>query len=402
MDVRSVARVTRAGVGLAVAWVLLAGGALVAEAARITPPQRCEGRQNQVAGKYAACLATAEKQLLFFADPARYDQKRARCGANFRRDWHKTEGRGGAAACPGSAEAMDIEDFLDGCMATVADALAGGPLGLDPATCNAALTDALDANATCDAGKIVAPGAMPVCPAAACAQTCEPVDTSRCFVRGTRYVCPTPSCSCGNFQATTACTLPAPACDPVCEPPSCGVSCEPGQCGDAACPTCEGVCGEARCVAKCSNWDVTHPCAATFACSIETPTCTTVCKKPFCTWYDRDGAGTPPACEESAPAGLIDPGQTGLDCSPPTGPEATDWSILCEKPECEIKCTAAVPATCDGEARCDVDCTDPICEVTCDPPVCGVDPVTGASACSPPENCTTTCRCRIGTCTRSK
>lgn len=398
MKVRLTARI------FTITLLLLAASALVAEAARFTSGQRCEGRKNHLAGAYAACLATAEKQLVLFGDLARYEQKRARCDASFFRDWQKIEAISGAGVCPSEADATDIADFLDGCVASVSGALAGGPLGLDPATCNAALADALDANATCDAASILAPRALPVCAAAPCMQTCEPVDTSRCYVRGSTYVCPPPSCSCGSLQTTTTCTMPAPDCDPICEPPACGVSCEPGQCGDAACPACSGICGATQCTARCSNWDLTHPCAATFGCSIATPTCRTVCKAPKCYWYDREVSGAPPACGAPLPlpAGFVDAGNAGFDCSPPTGPEPKDWAALCARPECEISCTGDVAAACSGEAQCDVDCTDPICEVTCDPPVCGTDPTTGARACTPPENCITTCRCRVGTCTRSR
>lgn len=401
MEAGFAAHIVRGSEKFTIALALLAASALVAEAAPFTSAQRCEGRKNQVAGKYAACLGTAEKQLLLRGNSAPYNKKRARCEAYYARDWQAIEAISGAGVCPSEADASDIADYLDACMASVAGALAGGPLGLDPVTCNTALAGALEANASCDAGAIRAPLATPVCPAAACAQTCDPVDTSRCYVRGSEYVCPTPSCTCGSIQTTTTCTMPAPDCNPICEPPACGIRCEPDQCGDATCPTCDGICGEATCTASCSNWDLTHPCAATFGCSIATPTCITVCKRPKCYWHDREASGTPPACEAPLPASLTAPGQAGLDCSPPTGPEVKDWAILCHKPECEILCPAAATA-CSGEAQCDVDCTDPICEVTCDPPVCEIDSPTGTTVCSPPENCTTTCRCRVGACTRSK
>lgn len=392
----------RASVAAAVL-ALLAAGAGFAEAARITKADRCEGKKNQVAGEYADCIATAEKRLLIFGDVAEYNDKIARCEARYSQDWKGIEEQAGAGTCPSEGDEADIQGFLDGCQASVSAALAGGALGLDPATCNAALADALAANATCDAGKIVSPEQVPVCPAATCDQQCEPVDTAQCVMRGGKYVCPPPSCTCGPFHQATTCTKPAPTCDPVCEPPACGLACDANQCGDTGCPACEGKCGETKCTAKCRDWDVTSACAATFDCSLQRPECTTTCKAPHCYWYNRETSGTAPLCEATVPGNFVEaPGKTGLDCSAAPGAQDRDWAILCEKPECEIRCQSSVLATCSGQAQCDVDCSDPVCQVSCDTPVCSVDPVTGANVCTPPQNCTTSCSCRIGTCTRSK
>lgn len=388
---------------LAPALVLLAAAASVSEAARITPAQRCEGKKNQAAGEYADCIATAEKRLLIYGDVAEYSEKIGRCNAQYSKGWQGIEEQAGAGTCPSEGDETAIQDFLDGCQSSVAAALAGGPLGLDPATCNAALADALAANATCDAGSIEGSDAAPVCPAAICNKVCEPVDTTQCRLMGGKYVCPPPSCTCGDFNEVTACTMPAPVCDPVCEPPACGLRCDADQCGDTGCPTCDAACGEPRCSARCTNWDITSPCAAAFDCSIQAPHCTTTCRAPHCFWYNRETSGAAPLCEAAVPGAFVeDPQSRGIDCSAAPGSQDRDWAILCERPECEIRCPDAVAVSCNGQAQCEADCTDPVCEVACDTPACSVDPATGAKVCTPPQNCTTSCECRIGTCTRSK
>ncbi|HYC00876.1 MAG TPA: hypothetical protein VEC57_17210 [Candidatus Limnocylindrales bacterium] len=358
----------------------------------------CEAAKNQLAGKYAKCIAAAEKAHIRSGNGKKYAKDLEKCASDLAVEW---EGREQAAGgqCPTSGDDGQIQNFLDACMQSVAEEVGGGDLGLDPVTCNAALAGA----ASCDAGALPPGIPSPVCPDAVCDQQCDPLDTGTCVLRGNRWHCDPPSCTCGTTNASTTCTLPPPVCDPICEPPNCGISCGDDQCGDQACPTCQGICGEARCYTKCNNWPSIHPCGSTFGCFVDTPTCTTTCRPPLCYWLDRESSGTPPVCEAAVPGDFREiAGKNGIDCSAVAGSQERDWAILCEAPECEISCEDMVSDGCSSTAECEVDCTDPICEVTCDTPQCTQDGVTGATVCNPPQNCTTACSCRLGVCTRSQ
>jgi len=403
------ARLCRGSI-LAIVVSLLVSGASAANAAMPTPAQKCEAKKNRISGEYADCLAAAERKFVLFADAAEYAAKVAKCDSVYARDWQAIEQKAGAGECPSEGDETDIQDFVGACHSSVADALSGNPLILDPVTCNTDLENcgsALEATGACDVQALQPGTVAPVCSGLTCSQQCDPVDTDTCAYRGGAYVCDAPSCSCGP-DTTTSCTLPPPICDPVCEPPSCGTSCDDDQCGDQGCPNCEVTCGTPTCASKCHNipsgkWPTIHPCAQVFGCSIPVYSCNVTCQAPDCYWVNNEMSGTPPVCEATLPlvSGRGFPDKTGLDCSAPTGSQDRDWEIVCESPECEISCPVTDVAACSATADCEADCDNPICTVTCDTPTCAVDPATGANVCTPPANCTTSCQCRVGVCTRA-
>ena len=257
---------------------------------------------------------------------------------------------------------------------------------------------------SCEPSELALTDLKPVCPETECTPVCDPVDPATCVKFGTAYKCAPPKCSCGPVKKGVTCTLPPPQlkCDPVCEPPQCGISCPTGQCGNDACPACEGVCGEPKCALKCQSAIGDGACGPVFGCHMITPTCTTTCKEVTCYWVNHDDPAVAPACEAppSTPFFVEISSVFGSLCGADSLVTPKAWGIVCQKPECEIKCPDKAKGACPESATCAIDCTNPTCNVTCDAPTCAADPVTGVTSCTPPTNCQTTCTCSIGTCTR--
>jgi hypothetical protein len=117
----------------------------LAALAGATPEQKCEGGMNQEAGKYATCIAKAEKLFVSTEDGTKYGLALTKCEEKLVKKWDKLEDGAAAkgAVCPSVTDQADVESFLDACGQSVAAALAGGTLGLDPVACAADL-------ATCD------------------------------------------------------------------------------------------------------------------------------------------------------------------------------------------------------------------------------------------------------------
>lgn len=110
------------------------------------PAVQCESGKLKVASKYAACLLKADAKAVSKGETADY----SKCDSKFSDKWRKTEDKAGPGVCPSEGDEADVQGFLDACDASVADALAGGTLLLDPVVCNGAL-DACDAaSGTCD------------------------------------------------------------------------------------------------------------------------------------------------------------------------------------------------------------------------------------------------------------
>ncbi len=255
---------------------------------------------------------------------------------------------------------------------------------------------------SCDASTLSLTDLKPICPDTACpSPVCEPVDPATCYVSGTTYKCAAPKCACGDTKVGT-CTLPPPqiTCDPVCEPPSCGIQCPNNQCGNESCPQCESTCGATKCQAKCNKVVGDGACGPVFGCHIDTPTCTTTCTPVTCYWENLDDPANAPVCGlPPATTGLELPNIHGSQCLADGSVVAKAWNIVCQQPECEIKCASGVNASCPGEANCAIDCANPVCNVACDPPACVVDPAKGIKVCQPATNCVTTCSCAVGVCT---
>lgn len=136
---------------LALAAILLSSASALAAP---TAEQKCEGGKNQAAGKHAACIAKAEKGLVTKGDPAKYGEALVKCDEKLAKSWDKLEFQATDAGttCPSTADQAPIADFLEACGTSVAAALAGGSLGLDPVACGADLTTCDGNLSTCTSG----------------------------------------------------------------------------------------------------------------------------------------------------------------------------------------------------------------------------------------------------------
>jgi hypothetical protein len=130
---------------------VLAWGSPLAAVAAGTPEQQCEAAQNDAVGKYAACMAKAEKSKVLDGDLARYATAITKCNYKMFAAWNKAGSKAAAegAACPASVGRGPIQDFEDACGTSIAAAVAGGALALDPITCDDDLTTCEDGVAQC-------------------------------------------------------------------------------------------------------------------------------------------------------------------------------------------------------------------------------------------------------------
>lgn len=114
----------------------------VSAMAALTPEQRCEAGKNDAAGRYAACAAKAERAFVLTGDAEKYASVLTKCEEKLLATWAKLEAAAVAAGttCPSIGDRSAIEGFVDACVQTIASAVAGGPLGLDPITCASELT----------------------------------------------------------------------------------------------------------------------------------------------------------------------------------------------------------------------------------------------------------------------
>src|SRR5438067_2111155 len=88
-----------AGVVALVWWCLVLG---TPAGATQTPQQRCQAGKNRAAGKYAACLQSAEAKLVANGDMAKYNTAVTNCQTRFANKWQKLIDRAAAAGatCP--------------------------------------------------------------------------------------------------------------------------------------------------------------------------------------------------------------------------------------------------------------------------------------------------------------
>ena len=132
-----------------VAVILSAAAAIAAP----TAEQKCEAGKNDAAGKYASCLAKAEKTYVLNGDNERYGLALGKCEEKLVAAWDKLEAAATAAGttCPSTVGQLQIENFVDACVQSVAAAVAdGGVLGSDPVTCNADLGTCTGNLGTCN------------------------------------------------------------------------------------------------------------------------------------------------------------------------------------------------------------------------------------------------------------
>lgn len=128
--------------------------ALLASAAEAAPTaeDKCEGGKNDTSGKYAACVAKAEKTRILTGDAMKYGIALSKCEEKFGLSWGKLESKAvdAGTVCPSTGDQATVQDFMDACTQSVALAMNGGPLPLNVIDCNADLTICDDDLSTCD------------------------------------------------------------------------------------------------------------------------------------------------------------------------------------------------------------------------------------------------------------
>ena len=145
--------------------LMMAGSGLAA----VTAAQKCEGGKNDSSGRYASCMAKAQKGLVLGGSLDAYDAARLKCEGKYAKAWSKAETAG---SCPSTGDESSVQAFVEACVQSVAEALGGGTLPPDVVTCNEDLT-------TCD-GDLAGCQALPVAqPRKSGQTTCwDPADTS--------------------------------------------------------------------------------------------------------------------------------------------------------------------------------------------------------------------------------
>ena len=120
--------------------------------AAATPEQTCIAGMNDVAGKYAACLAKAEKSLAAGGDSEKYAPAIFKCEQKLTSGWNKLEGGAilAGTVCPSAADEAEIGDFWGACSTGLAEALGGGDLPVDVVQCHDDLVTCGDDSAACD------------------------------------------------------------------------------------------------------------------------------------------------------------------------------------------------------------------------------------------------------------
>ncbi len=116
-----------------------------------TAAQKCEAGKNLAAGKYAACLQTAQKNLVLNGDTTKYNTAVGKCDTTLAKTWTTLENAAvkKGTTCPSTGDETAMQTFLTANADSVATALHTPPLITDVATCNTHL-------ATCNAGTAVA------------------------------------------------------------------------------------------------------------------------------------------------------------------------------------------------------------------------------------------------------
>lgn len=138
----------------------------VVSSAAVSAEAKCEAGKNDAAGKYASCIAKAEKLFVTTEDLSKYGASIAKCEAKQLASWGKLEAAAVAASttCPTTGDQESIAGFVDACVASVALALQdGGTVPLDVITCNEDLDTCNAELGTCNSDLAAANSALGVC-----------------------------------------------------------------------------------------------------------------------------------------------------------------------------------------------------------------------------------------------
>ncbi|HYC55243.1 MAG TPA: hypothetical protein VEL28_09955, partial [Candidatus Binatia bacterium] len=133
--------------------------------AQVTPEQSCEAGKTDATGKYAACVSKAEKTFVLKGDSDNLAGALAKCAAKFGSTWEKLEEKAvdKGTTCPSTGDEAAVQAFLDACAESVATAVGGSPLPLDPVTCNANLETCEDDLEACGSGGAVLTTSQTTC-----------------------------------------------------------------------------------------------------------------------------------------------------------------------------------------------------------------------------------------------
>lgn len=109
--------------------VMVIGTAVGAQAA-VTAEQKCEAGKVDAAGKYAACLAKADKGLVLDGNTSKYDAAVAKCDSRMESTFAKLEAAAEKkdAECPSVDDVAPVEEYVAECVEGVAAAVGGGVL----------------------------------------------------------------------------------------------------------------------------------------------------------------------------------------------------------------------------------------------------------------------------------
>lgn len=91
--------------------------------ARPTPEQACKAGKNDAAGKYAACLAKAQKSFSITGDADTFARSQGVCSTKLSDAWTKVEAAGG---CPSTSDLAAIKNLLDVALTGTASTIQGG------------------------------------------------------------------------------------------------------------------------------------------------------------------------------------------------------------------------------------------------------------------------------------
>ncbi len=141
--------------------LMMAGSALAAP----TPAQRCQSGKNDEAGKYAYCRQKADAKFALRGDAAARAAAFLRCVDKLEKKWTNLELKA-PGACPTENDGSAMQALIDGHTATLATALAGGPLPDCPGdlgACQSDLTACSGELGTCGGALASCTNDLPAC-----------------------------------------------------------------------------------------------------------------------------------------------------------------------------------------------------------------------------------------------
>lgn len=119
-------------------WLLVALGTSILTSratAAPTPAQTCQAAKNTAAGKYSACLQTAEARYATSLDAAKRGAAIAACQTKLQKAWAKAEAKAAAkdADCPSSGDVATVQSVVDASSEALASSLGGSGSPVLPA-----------------------------------------------------------------------------------------------------------------------------------------------------------------------------------------------------------------------------------------------------------------------------